>query len=117
MTLAGSRLKASVRFPSVRGMYQRGTCKGCNKSSNDQQVLHIYEYGIVAQITTCGRRSYNINKVFLKAACAREQKLEEGTMWRFLHSWLKRPHNLEDHCKNNTMVIGAMPQCVKAMWC
>ena len=31
MTLASARLKASVRFPSLRGMYQRGgTCKGCD---------------------------------------------------------------------------------------
>ena len=31
VTLASARLKASVRFPSLRGMYQRGgTCKGCD---------------------------------------------------------------------------------------
>ena len=30
MTLAGARLKASVRFLPLRGMYQRDTCKGCN---------------------------------------------------------------------------------------
>ena len=31
MTLASARLKASVRFPPLRGMYQRGgTCKGCD---------------------------------------------------------------------------------------
>ena len=30
-TLASARLKASVRFPPLRGMYQRGgTCKGCD---------------------------------------------------------------------------------------
>ena len=29
MTLASAKLKASVQFPSLRGMYQReGTCKG-----------------------------------------------------------------------------------------
>ena len=27
VTLAGARLKASVRFPPLRGMYQGGTCK------------------------------------------------------------------------------------------
>ena len=32
VTLASARLKASVRFPLLRGMYQRGgTCKGCDK--------------------------------------------------------------------------------------
>ena len=30
VTLAGAKLKASVWFPLLRGMYQRGTCKGCN---------------------------------------------------------------------------------------
>ena len=31
MTLASARLKASVRFPPLRGMYQRGgICKGCD---------------------------------------------------------------------------------------
>ena len=31
VTLASARLKASVRFPPLRGMYQRGgTCKGCD---------------------------------------------------------------------------------------
>ena len=30
VTLASARLKASVRFPPLRGMYQTGgTCKGC----------------------------------------------------------------------------------------
>ena len=30
-TLASARLKASVRFPPLRGMYQTGgTCKGCD---------------------------------------------------------------------------------------
>ena len=34
MTLASARLKASVRFPPLRGMYQRGgTCKGCDNFS------------------------------------------------------------------------------------
>ena len=33
-TLASARLKASVRFPPLRGMYQRGgTCKGCDIDS------------------------------------------------------------------------------------
>ena len=37
VTLASARLKASVQFPPLRGMYQRGgTCKGC-----DNQV-HTY---------------------------------------------------------------------------
>ena len=32
VTLASARLKASVQFPPLRGMYQRGgTCKGCDK--------------------------------------------------------------------------------------
>ena len=31
MTLVGVRLKASMRFPPLRGLYQeRGTCKGCD---------------------------------------------------------------------------------------
>ena len=30
VTLAGARLKASVRFPPLRGMYQRGTYNGCD---------------------------------------------------------------------------------------
>ena len=31
VTLASARLKASVRFPSLRGMYQTGgICKGCD---------------------------------------------------------------------------------------
>ena len=31
VTLASARLKASVQFPSLKGMYQRGgTCKGCD---------------------------------------------------------------------------------------
>ena len=31
MTLASARLKASVRFSPLRGMYQiGGTCKGCD---------------------------------------------------------------------------------------
>ena len=34
VTLASARLKASVRFPPLRGMYQRGgTCKGCDSSA------------------------------------------------------------------------------------
>ena len=28
VTLAGARLKASIRFPPIRGMYQGDTCKG-----------------------------------------------------------------------------------------
>ena len=32
VTLASARLKASLRFPPLRGMYQRGgTCKGCDR--------------------------------------------------------------------------------------
>ena len=30
VTLAGARLKASVRFPPLREMFQRGTCKRCH---------------------------------------------------------------------------------------
>ena len=31
MTLASARLKASVWFPPLRGIYQKGgTCKGCD---------------------------------------------------------------------------------------
>ena len=31
VTLASARLKASMQFPPLRGMYQRGgTCKGCD---------------------------------------------------------------------------------------
>ena len=30
VTLTGARLKASVQFPPLIGMYQRGTCKGCD---------------------------------------------------------------------------------------
>ena len=34
MTLVGARLKSSVQSrPSLRGMYQRGTCKGCDNNS------------------------------------------------------------------------------------
>ena len=34
VTLASARLKASVRFPPLRGMYQTGgTCKGCDKAT------------------------------------------------------------------------------------
>ena len=33
VTLAGTRLKFSVRFSPLRGMYQRGTCKGCDKEA------------------------------------------------------------------------------------
>ena len=32
ITLASATLKASVRFPPLRGMYQRGTCEGCDTS-------------------------------------------------------------------------------------
>ena len=33
VTLASARLKASVRFPPLRGMYQTGgTCKGCDRN-------------------------------------------------------------------------------------
>ena len=35
VTLASARLKASVRFLSLRGMYQRGgTCKGCDNGGS-----------------------------------------------------------------------------------
>ena len=35
MTLASARLKASVRFPPLRGMYQTGgTCKGCDNHAD-----------------------------------------------------------------------------------
>ena len=41
MTLASARLKASVQFPPLRGMYQRGgTCKGCDTSSASNR--HIW---------------------------------------------------------------------------
>ena len=41
MTLASARLKASVRFPPLRGMYQRGgTCKGCGTSSALNRIKH-----------------------------------------------------------------------------
>ena len=33
VTLVGARLKASVWFPLLRGMYQSGTCKGCDSVS------------------------------------------------------------------------------------
>ena len=41
VTLASARLKASVRFPPLRGMYQTGgTCKGCD--TEDARILfHI----------------------------------------------------------------------------
>ena len=36
VTLTSARLKASVQFPSLRGMYQRrGTCKGCDTNGLD----------------------------------------------------------------------------------
>ena len=39
MTLASARLKASVRFPSLKGMYQRGsTCKGCDRLAEADQT-------------------------------------------------------------------------------
>ena len=44
VTLASARLKASVRFPPLRGMYQRGsTCKGCDraKASGSEQFVLI----------------------------------------------------------------------------
>ena len=40
VTLASARLKASVRFPPLRGMYQRGgTCKGCDKPSLTDRII------------------------------------------------------------------------------
>ena len=37
VTLASARLKASIRFPPLRRMYQRGgTCKGCDTTIRDQ---------------------------------------------------------------------------------
>ena len=40
VTLASARLKASVRFPPLRGMYQRGgTCKGCDKTVEKAKLL------------------------------------------------------------------------------
>ena len=46
-TVGGARLKASVRFLLLRGMYQRGTCKGWDK--NLKQLLRIYR----ARLQTC----------------------------------------------------------------
>ena len=37
VTLAGARLKASVWFPPLRGMYQRDTCEGHNTKLLDMQ--------------------------------------------------------------------------------
>ena len=34
VTLASVRLKASVWFPPLRGMYQRGTCKGSDSNKS-----------------------------------------------------------------------------------
>ena len=42
VTLAGTRLKAFMRFPSWRGMYQRGTCNECDKRC----LHHITHYKI-----------------------------------------------------------------------
>ena len=43
VTLASARLKASVRFPPLRGMYQRGgTCKGCDKRDGGGQMFAMY---------------------------------------------------------------------------
>ena len=40
VTLASARLKASVRFPPLRGMYQRGgTCKGCDSGGECRAPL------------------------------------------------------------------------------
>ena len=39
-TLASARLKASVRFSPLRGMYQRGgTCKGCD----NRAIRHVID--------------------------------------------------------------------------
>ena len=46
VTFTSARLKASVRFPPLRGMYQRGgTCKGCDiitQQEHSRRVLYKY---------------------------------------------------------------------------
>ena len=59
--LVGARLKAFVRFPPLRGMYQRGTYKGCDivkyfgrshgfKSKKGNLIVHTY-YNYVLILT------------------------------------------------------------------
>ena len=56
MTLVGARLKASVGFPPLRGLYQRGTCKGCDNNTFElakhcglleiqvHEIVELYDY-------------------------------------------------------------------------
>ena len=39
VTLASARLMASMRFPPLREVYQRGTCKGCDIQSSLEHLL------------------------------------------------------------------------------
>ena len=41
MTLVGAKLKASVWFPPLRGMYQRGICKGRDTKLGDRNETSL----------------------------------------------------------------------------
>ena len=46
MTLASARLKASVRFLSLRGMYQKGgTCKACDSQTEQSRLRAVRSGG------------------------------------------------------------------------
>ena len=43
LTPPSARLKASVRFPPLRGMYQRrGTCKGCDSENDAEDMMSVF---------------------------------------------------------------------------
>ena len=49
VTLASARLKASVQFPPLRGMYQTGgTCKGCDKkAAAELELMRLKEQNFI----------------------------------------------------------------------
>ena len=58
VTLASGRLKASVWFPPLRGMYQRGgTCKGCDRSAPTPPPWTRTELGPTRGSLLCRRRA------------------------------------------------------------
>ena len=80
VTLASARLKASVRFPPLRGMYQTGgTCKGCDTDPVLLQSLPALRPGLPS-------RSHFARKVF-------EPRLLLLPLFHSLSAKHKRKHN------------------------
>ena len=61
VTLTGAGLKASKQFPPLRGVYQRGTCKGCYKNRQFSLLIMVGGPEIIEYTPRCHQSLSGVN--------------------------------------------------------